>query len=131
MILLSSSVNEVLFIAFRLSSNCPTEVAPIMTEVTKSSFSTHANAISAKVCPRCSAISFRVLILHNTSSVNCSFLRKPPRAIRESSGIPLMYRLVNNPCANGEKAMNPVPFSLACCRMPSSSGSRLNRLYLP
>lgn len=49
MILLSSSVNEVLFIAFRLSSNCPTELAPIMTEVTKSSFSTHANAISAKV----------------------------------------------------------------------------------
>lgn len=92
MILLSSSVNEVLFIAFRLSSNCPTELAPIMTEVTKSSFSTHANAISAKVCPRCSAISFRVLILHNTSSVNCSFKKTStgnPGIFRNSVNVPV------------------------------------------
>ena len=38
---------------------------------------------------------------------------------------------VNRPCARGEKAMKPVPFSLACCRIPSSSGSRLKMLYLP
>ena len=59
--------------AFRLSASWVTELAPIMTEVTISSFSTHANAISARVCPRWAATSFSAFILLSTSFVSASF----------------------------------------------------------
>lgn len=72
---ISSSQNDVLSKDFKLSSICFTELAPIMTEATFSSFSNHANDISAKVCPRRAAISFKSLILRRTSSVRASFLR--------------------------------------------------------
>ena len=82
----NSSAEKVVFsIAFRLSANWPTELAPIMTEVTKSSFSIHASAISARVWPRRIASAFSAWILLKTSSVSATFLRKPPLAMREFS----------------------------------------------
>ena len=45
---ISSSQNDVLSKDFKLSSICFTELAPIMTEVTFSSFSNHANDIWPK-----------------------------------------------------------------------------------
>ena len=74
--------------AFRLSSNCATELAPTMTDVTFSFASTHASAISANVCPRSVATSFSALIFAATASVSVSRFRKRPWAMRESSGTP-------------------------------------------
>lgn len=106
----SSVVNLVLFSAFRLLDSCSTELEPMMTEVTDSSFSNHARAISARVCPRRQAISFSNLMRCSICSVNDSFFREPLCDIRDPSGIPFRYRSVSSPCANGEKAMKPVPF---------------------
>lgn len=54
----SSPVNDSPLMVMRLSFNCFTEDAPIMTEVTLSSVRIHARAICANVCPRLTAISF-------------------------------------------------------------------------
>ena len=52
----SSGENVVLSKAFRLSSIWGTELAPMMTEVTRLSFSSQARAIWARDCPRRRAI---------------------------------------------------------------------------
>ena len=74
--------------AFRLSSSCATELAPIMTDVTSSSFKTQAKDISANVCPRSAATRSKALIFSKIASVNTSRFRNRPCAIRESSGTP-------------------------------------------
>ena len=55
----------------KLSVNCSTELAPTITDVILSSLSTHANAISANVCPRRRAISFNCRAASIFSGVTC------------------------------------------------------------
>ena len=69
--------------AFRLSSSCATELAPIMTDVTSSSFKTQAKDISANVCPRRWAISFSCRAASIFSGVTCERCRKPEERAHE------------------------------------------------
>ena len=84
----SSTLKAVLCKAFKLSSNCSTELTPTITDVTKLSFNSQAKAISAKVCPRRRATSFTALTLCITSAVYSSCFRITSRAIRELAGMP-------------------------------------------
>ena len=65
----SSPEKEILSNAFRLSINWATELAPINTLVTRSSFNNQASAISAKVCPRRAATSFSLRAFSTASGV--------------------------------------------------------------
>src|ERR1700761_3950370 len=104
----SSDENLILSRHFSESASCSGLLAPIRTEVTRSSFNSHDNDICASVCPRCRAISFSFFIWLMRSSVTWLFCRKPVDfAALESSGIPCRYLLVNSPCANGENGMQP------------------------
>src|SRR5690554_702491 len=126
----SSVLNEVFFNAFRFFCSWFTELAPTITDVTLSSLSNHANAISAKLCPRSLAISDKRFSYFNNSSVNAARRKKCPSAIREpSSTFPDRYLSDKSPWAKGEKATNPAPASFALVRSPSCSTSRFNRLY--
>jgi len=90
------------------SVTCPGLLTPINTEVTRGSFITHASAICASDCPRCSASAFNFFTFSIFSFVIASSSIAPfPRwlAALESWGIPCKYLLVNNPCASGEKGI--------------------------
>ena len=65
----SSQVNSKFSSAATLSSICSTLLAPIKTEVTRSSLRTHASAICARLCPLAAAILFNALTLATRSSV--------------------------------------------------------------
>src|SRR5271156_1493197 len=84
----SSAENFRFFSAATLSSTCDTLLVPTSALVTRGSRSTHATAISARVWPRCFAISLRARILVSLSSPISFFFRKKSRAARESLGIP-------------------------------------------
>ena len=65
--------------AFRLSINWATELAPINTLVTRSSFNNQASAISAKVCPRRAATSFSLRAFSTASGVSSRGLQMTGR----------------------------------------------------
>src|SRR5262249_1502548 len=81
--------------------------APIKAEVTRLSRSTQAIAIWASVCPRFFAIDASPRTFFRFSSDKKSFRNESPSSARPAAGLPLMYLLVNNPCASAEKPMQP------------------------
>ena len=111
-----------------LFCNCPTELAPINTEVILLSLSNQANAIWANDWFLLCAMSFKATIILIFSSVMCSGFKKAAFEALEFSGIPLRYLSVKSPCAYGEKAMQPIPFSPKTSSKPSS-GVRTNIEY--
>ena len=72
----------------RLSSSCLTLLAPISTEVTRSSRSTQASASWASDWPRAWAISLSRRMCASASSVSSEGSSDLPWAARESSGMP-------------------------------------------
>ena len=115
--------------ALKASSTCATLLAPMSTEVTRSSRSSHATAISASFCPRCCARSFNLLIADNFACVSCSGLSDGFLLALDSVGIPCSYLSVNIPCASGEKAIQPTLWSSSTSSNPFS-GVRSNMEYL-
>ena len=107
----SSDVKGLALTIFVFSVICEAFEAPISTEVTSPSRSTQERAICARVCPRFAAISFKALICERRFADKASsFKKRPSVRIRLSSGMPCRYLSVKSPCANGQKAMMPMPF---------------------
>lgn len=73
----SSAEKSVFSVAFKLSASWATELAPMMTLVTRSSFNSQASDISARVCPREAATSLSALILQRLVG-QCFFLQESP-----------------------------------------------------
>ena len=71
----SSGENGGLCKAIRFFCICVTELEPIITLVTLSSFRIQANDISANVCPRRAAICSKAAICDNRCSVSDSFFK--------------------------------------------------------
>ena len=76
-------------IARRLSAIWAVELTPMMTDVTRLSDNSHANAISANVWPRRRARSFSPRMRASMASVSTSLRSERPSAMRESCGMPL------------------------------------------
>ena len=118
----SSSENGLsALIAFKFSSSWATELAPIRTEVTLSSLSSHEMAISERVWERPLAIWLRLLSFSNSSGVMFFVCREVFLLALEPEGTsPLRYREVSRPWARGEKHIIPILSSMASRRLSSS-----------
>ena len=73
----SSAANARFFSVATFSSIYSTLLAPIKTDVTRSSLRTHASAICARLCSPSAAILFNAVILPASSSVMSDGFRKP------------------------------------------------------
>ena len=70
------------------SKSCSLLLQPIITDVTRVSRSTHARAISARVCPRCRAILSSMRSCSTTSELMLEVLSEKLIAARESARMP-------------------------------------------
>lgn len=114
----SSGVNALFSVTF--SNICLEEEAPIITLETQLSFNSQESANSASVCPREDAISRSASVLFSKEGVKSCSRRVNARFMRLSSGTPFLYLSVSSPCARGEKAVSPIPFSSAYAFKPFS-----------
>ena len=106
----SSLSKDRYLIASRLLISCWVEEVPIITEVTRSSFNTHARDICASVWWRFCAISSSFWAASIRSLVKWEGCKNIlPFAILLSAGMPWLYFPDSNPCAKGEKQMIPEP----------------------
>ena len=84
--------------------------APITTEVSRSSLSSQASAICARLWPRAPATSFSAFSLAIRCGVTWADVIPPLplfNMARESPGMPLRYLFVRRPWASGEKPITP------------------------
>jgi hypothetical protein len=125
----SSAVKSSRSSAPRLSSSWATLLAPMSTEVTRSSRSAQASASWARLCPRERATSSSARTCRSASSVSSSVDSDLPWLAREPSGTPCRYLSVSMPWASGEKAMQPAPAPARVSSSPSRSIQRLSIEY--